>query len=769
MWRTAGNGTPSHAPQPSARPARSMEDLGPPPLPRLSGPGAVSERPSVVEPFPASTSYSYNASGTQLAEYSSTSMALSNGGTVVASLAWNGDQYTQSSLPTEPVVSPAMHVDQYSQQGMSLVPSAAWNAERITPHVHNNPEHPQVPTSWFSQEADRREQFSERSFPSAAPRRHLGGDWEDSYRPPPQHMEEPRVRPVGWNTASTTPRAGFDFEVSATGPLTSARGHREIPTFRQDSGRSQCSSFRRSGSVPPVPSRQYDHRPLAIDSSPNLALALASPSAVMSQSTVWPPPPLPPISQELSARLDLLESQSTGAHLEVMFERRVEQLENELAAARASVAQVGTLEAQLVAKDAEWRDRLRSTEAQLDSMEELRRSCRAAEEERDRLNLEIQRLHSQDSEALMRARDAEEERERLRLEVHRLQSSYNAELSSTSDLRRKAGYIEEEKDQMRSEMAQMQAVHEGHLNRQSMIMEEKERLRADMQRIQAAYDAEQASRLEVTRKHQMVETDLVRVQRELEFVKNSYDDRQHQHGQIESEVTHAKMEVQRLQQALATEQSGREDAVRKHRQSEVDMERMREELVHMQSQRGHEYGDFERLRADFDLERRQLMSQVERLTSDIAHYKNIVAERDQAFKNMDLSLESARDEIELLKAEVMKAKSELAAVISERDALKVRTELQQDTQRLRKSNANLHDVEEKTAMVMRSSMENPHPPRYSRSERHTMEDRVLTHSGNRRSQLESKNASTEWMADNSYNNLGFQSENHGKILVNLTD
>jgi len=131
------------------------------------------------------------------------------------------------------------------------------------------------------------------------------------------------------------------------------------------------------------------------------------------QPAVWAPPPLPPVSTELTARLDALEVQRVDKAREL----RVEQLRQELLSSQASAAQRRALEVQLENSSAEWRERVEVLETKhrqdqatlnLRAEEEMR-----AREEADRLRIELQA--SRDAEARQR-----EENDRLRVDVQEL-------------------------------------------------------------------------------------------------------------------------------------------------------------------------------------------------------------------------------------------------------------------------------------------------------------------------------------------------------------
>lgn len=135
---------------------------------------------------------------------------------------------------------------------------------------------------------------------------------------------------------------------------------------------------------------------------------------------VWPPPPLPPVNCELSARLEALEAQRISS-IETMRDRRIQELSSELSISKAATAQCKTLEAELEKCNKDWKEkcdaleeRLRANEGSVARRidEAIRDVELRAKEEHERLRLELQAVRGEDA----RARDAANQRAQAELE-----------------------------------------------------------------------------------------------------------------------------------------------------------------------------------------------------------------------------------------------------------------------------------------------------------------------------------------------------------------
>lgn len=293
-------------------------------------------------------------------------------------------------------------------------------------------------------------------------------------------------------------------------------------------------------------------------------------------AATWPPPPLPPMSQELAARLQQLESKNskTGAHLEAVFEKRVGHLHSELLAAEVSRTQVCVLEAKLGARETEWMDRLRAAEAihqsELASLDEVRQKCKDAEVARDHSQLEVQTLQ--------------------------------ATLDETSeDLRNKCRSLEERNVRLWSDLQQLQTLHKGHLSRHTTLLEETERLRTDLQRSQVSHAAEQADRMEGIRKHGFLEGEVSRLKLEMQLV--------------EARCSELRDDRDQLLRSTSQEQAKHKEVQGRHLNMMSDLDRATASLASAQAQHADDLVEHDRLRREV-------------ATSDL-RAQNVMIERDE--------------------------------------------------------------------------------------------------------------------------------------------
>jgi chromosome segregation ATPase len=147
---------------------------------------------------------------------------------------------------------------------------------------------------------------------------------------------------------------------------------------------------------------------------------------------VWPPPPLPPINNELSARLEALEAQQ-GSAQEVAREKKLEQLRAELQNAQDSASECKRLELQLEQCNNEWRYKFDALEGRYKHGEaagsrRMEEAVREAElkgqEELAVLRLELQAVKDESGRTYHDHQASQDEISRLR---HDVQAARDAE------------------------------------------------------------------------------------------------------------------------------------------------------------------------------------------------------------------------------------------------------------------------------------------------------------------------------------------------------
>jgi len=421
--------------------------------------------------------------------------------------------------------------------------------------------------------------------------------------------------------------------------------------------------LRRSGSVPATSSSRLARREREVNMSN--ALLLSTPGVMQA----WPLPPLPPVPQELTVRLEMLESHTTNARIEAILEKGVVHLKGDV----PSAAQIRAVEER---KDHEWKERLQAVESSRDAhqikAENLQRRYDDLKAEKERLVVE---------------------RDRLQFEGERRHNGYDGE---AEDWRRKGRVLEEQADALRAQVQQLESTHNQHLSVHQITLDEKTRLHNEVLRLQRALDEELANRTQVSDKHGLSETTLIQTQRELQLLRVKYeelqkdfeeskhqrhvvgnasqddanrqlrkelqslqvqhdelrmerDSVQYRHGLIESEVAGLRADAERLHSSLLAEQDGHAEALRKCRMLEGKLEDLRTEKQSMQSQNGNDRSEAERLRAEvmqYEARSQEMIREREQLKMEVSRHLSQSQSEAQQFEARMQTLRLEKRELE---------------------------------------------------------------------------------------------------------------------------
>lgn len=394
-----------------------------------------------------------------------------------------------------------------------------------------------------------------------------------------------------------------------------------------------------------------------------------------SGSTAWVPPPLPPVSTDLTSRiLALEEQQASPAPIspppDQDLERRIEQLSAELRVAEAAAERSSTLEEQLALGAAEWRAHALELEKRMEEGEE--QAARRAAEEARRGELSA----SEARERLHEARYAEQ-RQAIEGQHRELQDRHAAASSEQEDLQR----------------------------RLAALSTDNERLRADTERLREAHAAEQQARREAHERSSLVTSELERLrtsaeeglakrralEAQLEQLQGSVNSEalSRQHREAEAEL---RAELEQLRLARDAQAAGRTDA-EQGRDLEVvsrqEAERARD-AAHAENQRLEAFvaqsrADLHESGARFSATEERLQASERRaqeLTGEIARLVAVSEDSKSRLQSVDserTEMERTREtliiretEIRTLKAQVVDMeglRAQLAQLQGERDTL----------------------------------------------------------------------------------------------------
>jgi len=449
-------------------------------------------------------------------------------------------------------------------------------------------------------------------------------------------------------------------------------------------------------------------------------------------SVPWPPPPLPPVPLDLSARVEALESETSYVAVDVTIDSRIKELEIKIAAERdkaANAPQTGSHH------QSQWEESMRDLQYQHDDVtreyEQLIRQKKMDEDEKARLLAEFQQLKA--------TRDAEiNEYEELQRRLQQTESecgglrrecdSIRSRLGLGSEWEMKHNSIHEEKvrlgrdvDHWKSQVdshgdtveewkqkhqsllqdweARHQDMHEAMEVKHRQIHEEwqqkhnrmevewkqkhqeaeneKAQIAGDLNRVQADFQEEQRLREDAAAKHRQVSNDMDRTSADLNQLQllchqhaSSKQEAERIHMQLQQELRRFQGDFQKVEQDVAAEQQARLAAEQKHQAVEQDLQRMR--------------ADADRLRRECDEEsmerdaiQKQLVDIAQQMALLEADYKKEIArlesEVDSYSKtrrtSIRISQTSTIGQLEDLRRRLVEVRRENADLKAECDAV----------------------------------------------------------------------------------------------------
>mmetsp|Transcript_34850 Transcript_34850/g.81415 ORF Transcript_34850/g.81415 Transcript_34850/m.81415 type:complete len:857 (+) Transcript_34850:56-2626(+) len=388
----------------------------------------------------------------------------------------------------------------------------------------------------------------------------------------------------------------------------------------------------------------------------NYGILPAAPCAVP-----WPPPPLPPVSTELAARVEALEhTSSRPARSSIDVDRQLERLQIELREAEANTARA--LKEQLVSANSGWQERLDGLQAsydgQLASLEELRQSHALLVDERDRLRADIQQMQASRSDDEARYKDVKQRLQELEAERQNLQQEIQ-------DLQ--AGHEETHRSwKQKHDMASAER-DELHVT----IVELKEQANTHMSASHDWRRKHQASDDEWRRKHQGAEDDWRRKHQATE------DEWRQRHISVEDEYrrTHQamlsdkdrlKMDLDQLQAAHVSEQQTRKEVLQKHKAVENELMRVHGDLQHLQATCDEHVQGKEALAR----QQREIEAELSRLQTDFVALKGDLAREQAAREEAERKHKVVLQDLEVLRADMLQKEEFRDRIMRESYSLK---------------------------------------------------------------------------------------------------
>jgi len=342
--------------------------------------------------------------------------------------------------------------------------------------------------------------------------------------------------------------------------------------------RSACQEFELQQAMHPCPSELTCKTPWDL-SDASVAVypssALVAPTSLGAAAMPWPPPPLPPIPDELRVRLEALEAQRS-AHLraEGARERQIEKLKAELA----------TAEEQLERCSLDWGTRFAALEASQATAAEgaaeaaLRRQ-HDLELARDRALVEAQRAQTagdldreRHAEVQSRHREAHLELEQMRTEVLHLQAERVSDQQLREQAQHRSAELSLDAEGLQSEVRRLREAQHA----QEDIASDRQRAWAEVQRLQQAAAERDEARAELGRLHQakrghhQAATELRSAHEELQGLRGEIT-------KLQDEAEHLRLEVNRLQGAVDLAETRQYGAEAENRRLHAEVLRLQEE------------------------------------------------------------------------------------------------------------------------------------------------------------------------------------------------
>jgi len=275
------------------------------------------------------------------------------------------------------------------------------------------------------------------------------------------------------------------------------------------------------------------------------------PAAASYACAVWPPPPLPPVSCELTARLDALEAQKNSA-IDRVRETRLEKIRGELELAQAAASQCKLLEQQLEQCNVEWKVKfdlleMKCKQSEAEASSRIAQAVREAEgksrEDLEILRKELQVVRSEGDRALEESQLKHQEIiDRLRRELEETLTSQRID-PSVAQLRGKLEAQQEEVNRLTDELIQLQ--------KRNIALTEQ--LRTDKVQVDSRS-------LELRNQQTAYEADLMIVKEKNEDLRRQIKEKTQQRDQLEGDLTAFKaankqkeLECEKLRAALKDE------------------------------------------------------------------------------------------------------------------------------------------------------------------------------------------------------------------------
>jgi len=225
-------------------------------------------------------------------------------------------------------------------------------------------------------------------------------------------------------------------------------------------------------------------------------------------SYAWPPPPLPPVADDLNERLARLEARKI-ANSDAIREQCLEQLREDLQLGRAKAAQGKALEAQVEQCNADWREKFCSLEARF-KQEECASAARLEEAMREAGKAQevIKQLRSSLEEAM---RESGKSQEVIRQLHEELQRAKHDGADALEEVRRKS------QEDMEKLLREVQAATDS----ERRAREEMKRNDAEVRKLRNELELQQQVNHKSTMQLQKLQQQSLEQEEELKRVKDS--------------------------------------------------------------------------------------------------------------------------------------------------------------------------------------------------------------------------------------------------------
>lgn len=401
----------------------------------------------------------------------------------------------------------------------------------------------------------------------------------------------------------------------------------------------------------------YQLTPVPITMQGSVPVAMCN-----SCTSSWFPPPLPPVPNELRARLDILEQQVGSP--QAASPRRI--------VVKPFEAQVAD-----VSLSKELREELgQAQEGERQLREEMRQQRQAALEESRRLKKDIQKLQAERDAEQHAREDLEfqhqavlDDAARLRTDFQRAEEARDSEARARVDVDRKHQEVEldtkrlyaaqadsELSKSLRAELWQAQEAerqtredlerrHQDVVTENSRLKVDFQKFQSDMQRAEATVGSEKQARESIEQKHREAETSNKKLQADLAHWQHRHGAAESDTGRVKSEVSTLRAEIDRMRSALAASEFQVQEKVaenerllsksrdRSNTTDVVVLERTYEDKISLLS----------RQLQTAEASKEQLRSDCGQLRSDLQHLEKAKHMREESEQNLRTSLENERN------------------------------------------------------------------------------------------------------------------------------